>query len=196
MELKLESNFLKKIINNSAVQVITALVVVGVASGITLVFVYDYAMPKIEVNIKNATDQAIKDIFPGASQIDISKEENIYEVKGSGGMLIGYAFLAEGNGYQGNIKLIVGVDPDISKLKGLEVLESQETPGLGAEILNKPFKDQFIDLPLTHAIEYVKNRKPEKDYQIEAITGATISSRAVVNMLNKRVAAVKKLLKG
>lgn len=192
----MENNFFKNILKNSVVQMITALTAVGVISGVTLVFVYVYAMPKIEVNIKNATDQAIKDIFPDASTIESADEKNIYEVKGAGGSLIGYAFLAQGNGYQGTIKLIVGVNPEITSQKGMEVLESQETPGLGAEIMSKKFKDQFVDLPLVHAIEYVKNQKPEKDYEIEAITGATISSRAVVNILNKRISEIRKLLKG
>ncbi len=105
--------------------------------------------------------------------------------------MLGYAFLAEGNGYQGTIKMIVGVDIDISEIKGMEVLESQETPGLGAEIATRDFRKKFDGLPLAHKIEYVKNKKPDKPYQIEAITGATISSKAVVKIINDGVVKLK-----
>ena len=104
--------------------------------------------------------------------------------------------MPEGNGYQGLIKMVVGVDSQIKTMKGMEVLESQETPGLGAEIAVDPFKAQFSGLPITHQIEYVKNEKPTEPYEIEAITGATISSRAVVNILNKKIEQVRKEIKG
>jgi len=170
---------------------ITALVAVGIISGITLVFVYNYSKPKIEVNVAAETERAIRSIFSDVGSIEDTKEEEIFRVEDGNGKLLGYAFIAEGNGYQGIIKLIVGVDNTISSMRGIEVLESQETPGLGAEIAGEDFRKQFEGLPLTHPIEYIKNQKPQKEYQIEAITGATISSRAVVNMLNKSIKEIR-----
>jgi Na+-translocating ferredoxin:NAD+ oxidoreductase subunit G len=85
------------------------------------------------------------------------------------------------------------VDKGFKSLTGMEVLESQETPGLGAEI-SGDFRKQFSGLSVSNGIEYVKNRKPEKPGQIEAITGATISSRAVVNMLNDRLRQLREKL--
>ncbi len=186
---------IKKIFENTIVKVIVALAIVGAVSGATLVFVYNYAMPKILVNIARETEKGIKNIFPEAAEINDSEIKGLYDIADDTGKIVGYAFLAEGNGYQGTIKLISGIDANATQLKGMEVLESQETPGLGAEITTKKFKSQFINLSITHPIEYLKNRKPEKDYQIEAITGATISSRAVVNILNKRVEEIRKELK-
>jgi electron transport complex protein RnfG len=92
--------------------------------------------------------------------------------------------------------MIIGVDAGLSKMSGMEVLESQETPGLGAEIACEQFRKQFNGLAITHPIEYVKNQKPQQPYQIESITGATISSSAVVNILNKRIEEIRKVLKG
>jgi len=175
---------------------VAALAAVGVISGVTLVFVYRYTAPKIQVNVNAATDQAIKDIFPGASKVEYIKQKEVYRVTASDAKSSGYAFLAEGNGYQGVIKIIAGVNTDITQIVGIEILESQETPGLGAEIAGDKFRQQFRGLSITHDIEYVKNEKPSEPYQIEAITGATISSRAVVNTLNKRIAEIKELLKG
>ncbi|MFC1570204.1 FMN-binding protein [Candidatus Omnitrophota bacterium] len=186
-----------KILKSDFVKMVVALTVVGVLSGAVLILVYNYATPKIKVNVSKETDAAIKNIFPGTIDIKKTKYEGVYQITGAeGGKGGGYAFTAEGNGYQGVIKMIVGVDTGLTTLQGMEVLESQETPGLGAEIAVSPFKDQFKGLSIKHPIEYVKNQKPTEPYQIEAITGATISSRAVVNILNKKIVELKKELKG
>lgn len=179
----------------TGIKMVAALAIVGAIAGASLVFVYNYAMPKIKVNVSNETQKEIKNIFPGAARIDKTSEKDVYKVLGKDLSPAGYAFVAEGNGYQGIIKLIVGVDPKITTMKGIAVLESQETPGLGAEISTSSFRNQFKGLALTHAVEYIKNKRPDKPYEIEAITGATISSRAVVNILNKRIDEIRKILK-
>ena len=187
----------KIITNNSIFRMILALTLVGVFSGLTLVFMYKYSIPKVRANMNADTNRAIRELFPGAGKVKkvkTVKEGGVFKLSDKIGKPLGYAFIAEGNGYQGVIKLIVGVDPSINIMKGMEVLESQETPGLGAEISGSPFRDQFKGLGLTHSIEYVKNEKPDKPYEIEAITGATISSRAVVNILNNGVATLRKEL--
>ena len=176
---------------------ITALALVGIISGAVLVLVYVYSKPKIKENLNAETGRAIQKIFPNADMAAVREkapevEKSVLPITDNSKKVIGYAFMAEGNGYQGTIKLLVGVNGDFSKLIGIEVLESSETPGLGAEITGDPFKDQFKGLSLSQPIEYVKNQKPETDHQIEAITGATISSRAVVNIINGRVEEARK----
>ncbi|MFH1846128.1 MAG: FMN-binding protein [Candidatus Omnitrophota bacterium] len=187
---------MKNFLQNNVTKMIVALAVVGAVSGLSLVFVYKYAMPKIKININKEMDKAIKSIFPGTDKTEkIEGQQDVFKVRDKKGILLGYAFVAEGNGYQGIIKIIVGVDEKIIKTKGMEVLESQETPGLGAEIANGKFKDQFKGLSIVQAIEYVKNQNPQKPYEIEAITGATISSRAVVNIINKKLAEIREALR-
>ncbi len=180
---------------SSVVKIILSLTLVGMVSGSLLVSVYNYAMPKIKTNVRAGTEKAIKNIFPETEEIKNTKEEGVFRAVGENGKFLGYAILAEGNGYQGIIKLIVGVNEDMSEMTGMEVLESQETPGLGAEIAGEAFRKQFEGLSLKHAMEYLKNQKPQEPYQIEAITGATISSRAVVNLLNERLDSVREKLK-
>jgi electron transport complex protein RnfG len=180
---------------DSIVGIILALTLVGIVSGASLVFVYNYSMPKIKVNVNAETDRAIRKLFLGASAIKYDKGQEVYRVEGEQGKLLGYAFIAEGNGYQGLIKLLVGVDTGLTEIMGIEVLESQETPGLGAEIAGDHFRKQFAGLNMSHPIELVKNQTPTEKYQVEAITGATISSRAVVNIINKKIKNVRKLLK-
>ncbi|MFA6635852.1 MAG: RnfABCDGE type electron transport complex subunit G [Candidatus Omnitrophota bacterium] len=184
---------MKRVINSDVFKMITALACVGVISAVALVFVYNYSVPKIIENVNRATQEGIKNIFPKADKIKETSFAGVYEVKNKAGKDLGYAFTAEGNGYQGKIQLIAGVDKEFKTLSGMEVLESQETPGLGAEI-SGDFRKQFSGLSVSNGIEYVKNKKPEKPGQIEAITGATISSRAVVNMLNDRLRQLRENL--
>jgi Na+-translocating ferredoxin:NAD+ oxidoreductase subunit G len=186
---------IKRITGSDVFKMITALAAVGIISAVSLVFVYSYSMPKIIANMNKATQDGIKNIFPDADKIKETTMPGVFDVTDKNGKALGYAFTAEGNGYQGTIQLIAGVDPEIKTMTGMEVLESQETPGLGAEIAGD-FRKQFSSLSVSHEIEFVKNKKPEEPYQIEAITGATISSRAVVNILNGRIQEIRENLKG
>ncbi|MBD3426889.1 MAG: FMN-binding protein [Candidatus Omnitrophica bacterium] len=180
---------------DSVFGMILALAVVGIASGAVLVLVYNYSMPKIKVNVNAETDRGIRKLFFDASRITYDKEEKIYRVEDETGKLLGYAFIAEGNGYQGVIKLLVGVNASLSEIMGIEVLESQETPGLGAEIAEPDFRKQFAGLSTAHPIELLKNQEPTKKYQVEAVTGATISSRAVVSSINRKLEKVRRVLR-
>lgn len=181
----------------NTIKMIIVLTVVGLVSGAALVSMYKYAHPLIVDNQKKETKKAIFVIFPGAKSYEEKNigEDVIFKVKDKKGSLLGYTFLAEGNGYQGTIKLMAGIKPDMETLVGIEILESQETPGLGQEITQDKFKDQFKGLNASPEITYVKNKKPEKPNEIQAITGATISSRAVVTILNEKIKTIKKYAK-
>jgi len=90
--------------------------------------------------------------------------------------------------------MLVVISSDLKSLVGIEVVESLETPGLGAKIQEAPFRDQFKSLDVTSSIKCLKEAVSEKN-QIMAITGATVSSKAVVNILNTRIKKLKKELK-
>ncbi|MBL7157745.1 MAG: FMN-binding protein [Candidatus Omnitrophica bacterium] len=177
----------------NTIKMISVLTIVGLVSGAALVFMYKYAKPLIIVNQKNEMKQAIFKIFPKAKKYrkETIKDETIFKVNDKDGKFLGYAFLAEGYGYQGTIKMMVGIKKDLETLVGIEILESQETPGLGQEITEEQFKSQFKGLKTSPPIIYVKNKKPTKPNEIEAITGATISSRSVVGILNEKIKTIK-----
>ena len=141
-------------------------------------------------------ERAIFKIFPKGKEYKRRTVEDsaVFTVLDARQNVLGYAFLAQGNGYQGTIKMMAGIKTDLRTLTGLEILESQETPGLGQEITGASFKGQFNGLKAQPAITYVKNRKPTKPNEIEAITGATISSRAVVSILNETIQTLQKHL--
>ncbi|MCK4462876.1 MAG: RnfABCDGE type electron transport complex subunit G [Candidatus Omnitrophica bacterium] len=179
-----------------AIHIILVLTVVGLISGASLVFVYRYAKPLIAENQRRETKEAIFKVFPKAHAYEKVKkdDEEIFLVKDKRANDLGYAFIAEGNGYQGKIKLMVGIKTDLITLSGIEILESQETPGLGQEITERTFKKQFINLKTLPFISYVKGKQPEKENEIQAITGATISSKAVVSILNEKIKKIRAVI--
>ncbi len=174
---------------NKIARMIIVLTVIGLISGGILAVVYQWSLPKIIQNQIRETDAAVYQVLPEiASYKKVEKDDLVY-FKGfdKNGSWVGTAILCRGNGYQGEIKLMVGMTADLSKFTGMVILEQVETPGLGARIAEKKFQDQFRGLAARPPIEYVKGVAPEKPNQIQAITGATISSQAVVNIINKTV---------
>ncbi|MFC1510891.1 RnfABCDGE type electron transport complex subunit G [Candidatus Margulisiibacteriota bacterium] len=174
---------------NKIIRMIVVLTVIGLVSGGVLAYVYQWAEPKIIANQIRETDAAVFKVLPGTKRYDKKAKDDLtyFECFDGTGGKIGYAILCKGNGYQGEIKLMVGVNADFSRFTGMTILEQVETPGLGAKIAELKFINQFKGLTAKDPIEYVKNKMPEKENEIQAITGATISSKAVVNIINKTV---------
>lgn len=164
------------------IKIITVLTFVCVICAFFLALVQGLAEENIKLNAAKNIKNAISNLAPEYSTIEevVLAEEIIYKLKDKQGMIIGYAFSAEGQGYQGKIKILAVADPYLSRLEGIEIVDSIETPGLGAKITEKPFSEQFKNLGFS-ALD-----------QVQSITGATISSRAVVNILNKRILKLKK----
>ncbi len=182
-----------------AAKMVIVLTAVGVISGWTLAVVYKRAAPKIEQQRLKTLKEAIFTVLPQAK--DYRREEKdglvIYRGLDGEGKPVGMAFEVEGPGFQAKIYLMIGLDNRLEKLLGMQVLDSVETPGLGGNITNPEFKDQFRGLTIKPKITYIKNRNPampKKPGEIDAITGATISSKAVVDMINTGIAKVLKVL--
>jgi electron transport complex protein RnfG len=110
----------------------------------------------------------------------------------SDGTCIGWAFKCEGSGFADKIKLVLAVDANFERLKGYGVLASNETPGFGDQIKLAYYRDQFINAP-AQELMLSKTGDPKKiDSEIVAISGATISSQAVVDIINTFLPQVKK----
>lgn len=181
---------------NNIVKMFLNLVVIGALSGVILSGVFGVADPMIKANKEKELKEAIFIVLPGAKDFKVMEktvgQEKLIVYKGidEHGQPVGVAFKADGGGFQGNIGLMVGLETSYLKLKAIEVLEQLETPGLGDRIREDAFKDQFKGLEVKPKVEYIKYRKPEKPNQIQAITGATISSDAVVKNINRAVEKV------
>jgi len=175
-------------------KMIVILTVFALISGAILSLVYLFSSPFIEKNILAEQKRAIFTVVPDAKEYKEKKKNGIkyFECKDASGNIVGIALPAKGNGYQGEIKLMIGLTPDLKNITGLEVLEQVETPGLGGRISEPSFLKQFRGVETSPSVNYVKNKNPEQANEIRAITGATISSRSVVAIVNKNI----KLFKG
>ncbi len=173
---------------------IIVLTATAVFSGAILASVYRLAAPLIEQNRLRELKEAIFIVLPDARDYETVEVDDYTYYRGldKDGSTVGYAFVAEGPGFQGKIRMMVGLSRDLQTLTGMKVLEQVETPGLGNRIAEDEFQSQFKRLHFKPEITYVKNKKPSKPNEIQAITGATISSRSVVATLNKEI---KKILK-
>ncbi len=118
------------------------------------------------------------------------------EVKkaGSGDELLGWAFVCEGSGFQDKIKIVLAVDAGFEKLKGFGVLFSNETPGFGDKIKNAWYQDQFKGAPAKELTLSKTGDEAAIDDTIVAISGATVSSEAVLEIVNNYVTQIKKQL--
>jgi electron transport complex protein RnfG len=180
---------------NKIVKMVLTLTVLGLISGFALSMVSNYSDPLIKQNKQEALQEAVYYVVQASESYEKETRDGkvIYEAYNSSDELIGYAFTASGGGYQGTIRLMVGAGPNLEEIKGIQVLESSETPGLGGKIRGKPFKSQFRGLQAERKVGLVKSEEPGKG-EIQAITGATISSRAVVNIINKGLGRVRSIL--
>lgn len=108
-------------------------------------------------------------------------------VDGSGNS-VGYVFETEGKGYGCTVKVMTGINAE-GNITGVVILSHGETPGLGANAEKESFRDQYKEQPaanLAGGIKVVKFQAP-KEGEIQAMTGATITSTAVTNAVNAAI---------
>jgi len=187
----------------TALSLVASLAIAGLLSGLILVGVYLLTQPRILRNQAEAMRAAIFRVLPGSTNISIFVlvEETLQPFVGGKdemptgpavfagfddtGRMVGFAIPAEGSGFMDAIKLIYGYDPKRRAIIGMRVLESRETPGLGDKILADPeFHANFVELLIDPAIMPVKKGKKTNANEVDCITGATISSEAVVSIFN------------
>ena len=126
---------------------------------------------------------------------DAAGGERVWAGYDADGGLVGLAIETRGMGYQDTIRLLYGYAPEQDAVVGIRVLESKETPGLGDKIETDPgFLENFVRLEvaltadgasLANPIEVVKQGEKTEPWQIDGITGATISAVAVGDMLRR-----------
>ena len=169
-----------KILNNKIYPIIFLSVIVFVAVFL-LMLVNNVTKDKILAEREAKVTNVLQKIYPEMQDFELKNDIYIILEDNS---VIGYAFMAVGKGYGGDINTIVGIDKDYN-IKEISVVSNTETPGLGTKILEAFFTDQFKGLEIGDV-------KLSKDGgKIDAISGATISSRAVTDSV--RSAIEKKL---
>lgn len=180
-------------------KLIGTLALFGLISGLAIVGIYKATYASIAENKAKVLHQAVFDVLPGVTRMralawrdghlvpaqkNASSNQLVYAGYNANGHFVGYAVQGAGPGFQATIDLLYGYTPSHLEIVGMQVLESQETPGLGNKITHdQKFLKQFKHLVASPRI-VLKKGDANKPNEIDAITGATISSRAVVRILN------------
>ncbi|MBI5056400.1 MAG: FMN-binding protein [Nitrospirae bacterium] len=162
------------------VKIAINLVVIYVIGGLILAFVYAKASPIMFIKAKEEKEAALKTMMPDADKIEEigkwsphGKHAGYYTAR-KGNEDLGYIIECFGKGYSSYINVLVSVDKDLT-VKKINILHHAETPGLGDEIE----KDYFLSRFEGKTIDTLVVVKGDAGDKVEAITGATISSRAV-----------------
>ncbi|MDD2866119.1 MAG: FMN-binding protein [Candidatus Omnitrophica bacterium] len=188
---------------NNFIRYAATLAIICLAASGLLSVVYNVTQPKIAAQAKMEEESALKDVYPGAERFEPVAEKGsvlYYKALNASGELLGYAFKAEKKGYSSTIVTMVGMDTK-GIIKRIKILSQNETPGLGSRIEEVRQKETFWDVVLKK-VKIVQKPRPwfqaqfdGKDYKtldrnVEAITGATISSLAVVVSVEEKAKEV------
>lgn len=146
---------------------------------------------KIEkINALN-TKKAMSRVLKAETYTEKTLDNITYYEAIDGNGVIGYIFITSANGYGGEVKVMTAVLPD-NTVKAVEILDvSSETPGLGQNATKKEFYGQFSGL--SNNITVVKSGANTEESEINAITGATITSRAVTKAVNEALDTCKEI---
>ncbi len=193
----------------SSFRLVMTLAVVAMLSGFLVVLVYEYTKPIIAENQRLATERAIYNVLPDAKsrvtfrlnngKIELADDQTQGELLYAGydadNQFVGMALNAAAQGYQGIIRLLYGYQPQKGCITGFDVLKSTETPGFGTKISNDPaFLANFNCLSakvdeehkaLQNVIITKRHGTKEHPWEIDAISGSTITSNAIGRMLNQ-----------
>ncbi|MDH3339403.1 MAG: FMN-binding protein [Gammaproteobacteria bacterium] len=185
------------------------LVGIGMLCGLMIAVTFQGTRPVIERNRAEALERAVFAVLPAAiarATFALTAEgqfvpdtnatgQRVHAGFDADGQLVGVAIEAAGMGYADTITVLYGYSPLQEAIVGIRVLTSKETPGLGDKIeTDEAFLENFVALDvrldasgtsLQHRIETVKQGKKTEPWQIDGITGATISSVAIGDILAK-----------
>lgn len=180
----------------NAWRMILVLGLVSLASGMILAGFYAWMNPRIEAQkLREQFEVGFKQIFPDAARfrevtaqaaVPEGAEEPIYEALDASGNSLGLVYSALGDGYGGPVKVAVGLDPDQGQILGVAVLSHTETAGLGSRIEEPSFRDQFAGKPVSDPFQVGRD--------VDGITAATVSSRAVTRAVGETARGVLEAL--
>ena len=175
------------------------LFVITAITGLILGGVYTMTLEPISSAKEKEKMAALAETLPEASNFEevdcpqdhsIIKEVNKRSVNGE---TVGYNLTVTPKGYGGLIEMVVGID-DEGKLIDIKILSHTETPGLGAKAADPAFSDQFEKKNVDRIV--ITKSAPTAENEVQAISGATITSSAVADGVNTALEYWAKNLKG
>ena len=182
------------------------LFLVGLIVTALLAWVYQITFPIIEARQAADLQMSLKQVLPAASSFDTARSaealaaegiavpasvRNVYPATADNASA-GYAVAVSPKGYGGAISMMVGIGPD-GAVSGVTILTMSETPGLGTNAANPDFLGQYSDLVPEDAPAVVKTETGRKG-DIQALTGATVTSRAVTRGIDEALAIAQVLM--
>jgi Na+-translocating ferredoxin:NAD+ oxidoreductase subunit G len=160
-----------------------SLVAIFIGAGLIMGVTYKFTSPIKFKAEKKEKEEALKEMAPTATdpivpagKWSVHSRNFEYYTATASGKPVAYISSTAGKGYSSFIQMLVSLDTDL-RINEVKVLSMNETPGLGDQVLEKSFLDQFKGKPLSQIVLI----KGETKENIQAITGATISSRGVTN---------------
>jgi len=191
---------------------VATLAVAGAVAGFFIVLVHQWSQPRIQAYQAQVLRAAVQEVLAGPDRTetfflhegeftmsppagaDTASMDRIYVGFAADGSPVGVAAAAGEPGFQDMIRLIFGYDPAGSAVLGMKVLESKETPGLGDKIeKDSVFVAEFVGV-LTPLAGVKAGKATGAENEVDMITGATISSQAIIDIINHRVEALNEPL--
>jgi len=181
------------------IKMIVVLTLIAMVCGFLLSAVKTLTYEKIEeqilVNVKgpalkSVLNQSSNDPINDRMEVELDGRPYTVFIGKKGEDMYALAFESEGAGFGGKIGVMVGIDVEKDTLAGIGILSHQETPGLGSRISESNFTNRFKGKPLTADFSVKKDNG-----DIDAISGATNSSRGVCSAVHNGVQLYPKLKK-
>lgn len=199
----------------STFRLIATLGVAGMMAGLLLVLVNQHTKPLIDAYKAEQLRIAVYEVLPGTDRYDTyylvddalsltlpegvkeSDYKRIYVAYNTDNQLHGVAMSRGESGFQDVIMVIFGWSPASGKLMGMKVLDSKETPGLGDKIFKDlPWVAQFFNSPDTPLVPTKPGTGKGLPGEIDTITGATISTKKVIEIINNGLDEWKPYIQG
>jgi len=197
----------------STFRLIATLAVAGTLAGLLIVLVNQHTKPIIDKYKAEQLRIAVYEVLPGTDRYDTyylvdsalsltlpegvkeSEYKRVYVGYDADKKLNGVAMSRGESGFQDVIMIIFGIDTNTGKLKGMKVLDSKETPGLGDKIFkDMVYVNQFFAGPDTPLIPVKPGAGKGLPGEIDTITGATISSKKLIEIINHALEEWKPIL--
>jgi len=144
----------------------------------TILYVFGIEAPDNQADVNKAFNQYI--------ETEVKDNETIYKATQDGTEL-GYAFEITGSGLWGSILGYAAVNQDFTQVLGIDFVTHSETPGLGGRISELWFKEQFRAVQIDPEKKDIVTYRPAPKGNVDAITGATLTSDAVRNIINEDI---------
>lgn len=186
-------------------RLVSMMTIAGALAGLLIVSTYELTLPRIQHHQAETMAAAIQEVLKAPARydtlyrhdgtlvkrlpagVDATKVEKIFLGYDASGKRVGFAISATGVGFQDPMTIMFGYDAEKSQVIAMRVIASRETPGLGDKIVKDSlFVAEFS--PVSAPIAGVKkDRASGATNEVAMITGATVSSRAVIRIINDAV---------